>query len=89
MIMEDDNMKIKDGIMGLVIGDALGVPVEFKSRRYLEKNPVTGMGSGGVHGMPRGTWSDDTSMTLATMQSIVSTNGIDLEDIMNEFVQYE
>lgn len=47
------------------------------------------MGSGGVHGMPRGTWSDDTSMTLATMQSIVSTNGIDLDDIMNEFVQYE
>ncbi|MDO5810347.1 MAG: ADP-ribosylglycohydrolase family protein [Methanobrevibacter sp.] len=39
--------------------------------------------------MPRGTWSDDTSMTLATMQSTVSTNGIDLEDIMNEFVQYE
>ena len=37
MIMEDDNMKVKDGIMGLVIGDALGVPVEFKSRRYLEK----------------------------------------------------
>lgn len=30
-------MKVKDGIIGLVVGDALGVPVEFKSRKYLEQ----------------------------------------------------
>ena len=24
-------MKVKDGIIGLVVGDALGVPVEFQS----------------------------------------------------------
>ena len=34
MIMEDDNMKVKDGIMTGHRGRALGVPVEFKSRRY-------------------------------------------------------
>ena len=36
-------MKVKDGITGLIIGDALGVPVEFNSRESLEKNPVTTM----------------------------------------------
>ena len=81
-------MKIKDGICGFVVGDALGVPVEFKTREYLEKNPVTGMMGHGTYDQPKGTWSDDTSLTLATMQSIVNKNAIDLEDIMNEFLLY-
>lgn len=38
--------------------------------------------------MPPGTWSDDTSMTLATMQSIVNKKAIDYDDIMNEFDQW-
>lgn len=33
----------KDRIIGLAIGDALGVPVEFCSRAELDKNPVVGM----------------------------------------------
>ena len=81
-------MKIKDGICGLVIGDALGVPVEFTPRAVLEENPVTGMMGHGTYDMPKGTWSDDTSLTLATMQSIVNKDAIDLEDIMNEFSLY-
>ena len=81
-------MKIKDGICGLVVGDALGVPVEFRSREYLEENPVTEIMGHGTYNQPKGTWSDDTSLTLATMQSIVNKNGIDLEDIMNEFLLY-
>ena len=80
-----DKMKVRDGIVGLTVGDALGVPVEFKPREYLEEHPVTGMMGHGTYDMPKGTWSDDTSMTLATMQSIVNMGGIDYEDIMNEF----
>ena len=81
-------MKIKSGICGLVVGDALGVPVEFRTREYLEENPVTGMMGHGTYNQPKGTWSDDTSLTLATMQSIVNRNEIDLEDIMHEFLLY-
>ena len=81
-------MKIKSGICGLVVGDALGVPVEFRTREYLEENPVTGMIGHGTYNQPKGTWSDDTSLTLATMQSIVNRNEIDLEDIMHEFLLY-
>lgn len=33
----------KDGIFGLIVGDALGVPVEFSSREEREVDPVTGM----------------------------------------------
>lgn len=81
-------MKVKDGILGLVVADALGVPVEFKSRRELEKNPVTGMRGYGTHGMPEGTWSDDSSLVLATMRSMVNMGRIDYGDILSEFRLY-
>ncbi len=78
-------MKVKDGICGFVVGDALGVPVEFYSRWELEEDPVIDMREYGTFNQPRGTWSDDSSMTIATMVSIVNKNAIDYEDIMDEF----
>lgn len=81
-------MKVKDGIIGFIVGDALGVPVEFKSRIELESDPVTGMREYGTYHKPKGTWSDDTAMTLATMYSIVKKQKIDYEDIMAEFSEW-
>ena len=78
-------MKVKDGICGFVVGDALGVPVEFYSREELKEDPVVDMREYGTYNMPKGTWSDDSSMILATMASIVNKKGIDLDDIMKEF----
>lgn len=40
---------IKGGLWGLIVGDALGVPVEFQDREELEKNPVIDMRSDGIH----------------------------------------
>ena len=81
-------MKVKDGICGFVVGDALGVPVEFYSRRELEDDPVVDMKEYGTYNQPKGTWSDDSSMTIATMYSIVNKNGIDYADIMDEFCRW-
>ena len=81
-------MKVKDGVIGLVVGDALGVPVEFSGKYEREMDPVTDMREYGSHLQPKGTWSDDSSMTIATMASIVNKNGIDYEDIMNEFINW-
>lgn len=55
-------------VLGLVVGDALGVPVEFKSCAELKANPVTDMIGYGTHNQPAGTWSDDSSMAIATME---------------------
>ena len=60
--------KYAASIMGLVIGDALGVPVEFVSRDELKDNPITDMIGYGTHNQPAGTWSDDSSMAVATME---------------------
>lgn len=81
-------MKVKDGIIGFVVGDALGVPVEFRSRESLKDDPVVDMREYGTYGMPRGTWSDDSSMILATMASIINKKSIDLDDIMKEFCEW-
>lgn len=81
-------MKVKDGICGFVVGDALGVPVEFCSREELKNDPVVDMREYGTYNQPKGTWSDDSSMTIATMYSIVNKKGIDYADIMDEFCNW-
>ena len=81
-------MKSCDGIIGFAIGDALGVPVEFKSRQELKANPVTDMMGYGTHKVPLGTWSDDTSMTLATIDSIIKTGEIDTNDMADKFLKW-
>ena len=78
-----------DGIMGIIIGDALGCPVQFMERDELkERGLVTEMEGHGTYDMPVGTWTDDGSMTIATLDSINALGKIDLEDIMTSFVDW-
>ena len=77
--------RVYDGIIGLVVGDALGVPVEFRERDAFH---VEGMTGGGTYGLPPGTWSDDGSLALATLESLGRRRGIDLRDIMDNFVRW-
>lgn len=82
----------RDGMMGLVIGDALGCPVQFMDRDEIKNRPaglVTGMESGGVYDVEEGTWTDDSSMAIATMVSILNKGGIDPADIMTQFVNWD
>ena len=65
---------IKNGLIGFAVGDAMGVPIEFKNREELLDNPVTSMIDGGTYGLPAGTFSDDTSKSFcpATPLSVKS-----------------
>ncbi len=77
--------KLIDGIYGLIVADALGVPVEFKSRKLLDENPITDMIGYGTYNQPKGTWSDDSSMTLCTYDNIVKNKSLDslMQDFLN------
>ena len=77
-----------DGTLGFAVGDALGVPVEFLSRDMIKRNPVEDMLEYGSHKVPKGTWSDDTSMMVATMDSISDVQGIDYDDMMQKFCDW-
>lgn len=75
--------RIAGGMLGLLAGDAVGVPAEFKNRSHFVAHPVRDMTGFGTHNQPPGTWSDDSSMALATLASLV--DGYDPEDIMVKF----
>ncbi len=78
-----------NGVMGVIVGDALGCPVQFMSREEIaSRGLVTGMEGHGSYDMPAGTWTDDGSMTLALLDSIRELDVIDLEDIMTRFVDW-
>lgn len=77
------------GLMGFVVGDAFGVPAEFKPRNELLKNPITKMTGNGTYNLPAGTWSDDTSMLIATIDSINSKETIDIYDIAIKFAAWK
>lgn len=79
---------VRAALLGLAVGDALGVPVEFSSRNKLKKNPVTAMREFGVWQQPIGTWSDDTSLTIAAMESISRLKKFDDVDVMKNFVRW-
>ena len=78
--------KLRDAVYGLAIGDALGVPYEFKVRGSFECTEMTGYKA---HGQPEGTWSDDTSMTIATAKSL-KDNGckVVLSDMFANFLDW-
>ena len=78
--------KVIGGLLGLCVGDALGVPVEFQSREKLRRNPVKDMMGYGTHNQPPGTWSDDSSLTFCLAESLC--NGFDLRDIADKFVKW-
>jgi len=78
--------KLKAGIIGHIVGDALGVPVEFKSRSQLQEKPVQKMRSYGTYNQPAGTWSDDSSLTLCLLESL--SDGYDLDDQAEKFVDW-
>ena len=74
---------VKGAIFGHAVGDALGVPVEFCSRDELDIKPVMKMEGYGTYPVPAGYWSDDTSMVLASLDSLIKH--LDLDEIMQNF----
>lgn len=67
-----------DSIYGFIIGDCLGVPYEFTKSNNIKSLKMIGHGS---HDQLAGTWSDDTSFLLATLDS----NLDDLETLKRNF----
>ena len=83
-----DKKIVKGMLFGLATGDALGVPVEFESRMTLKNDHVENMRAFGSWSQPAGTWSDDTSLTIAAMESISRLGKIDYQDIMENFLHW-
>ena len=79
-------MHTKGLLFGIAIGDALGVPVEFMSRKHLQANPVVEMREYGTHHQPAGTWSDDSAMSFLLVEQLIE--GYDIEGLGKKFCQW-
>jgi ADP-ribosyl-[dinitrogen reductase] hydrolase len=77
---------VHSALFGVAVGDALGVPVEFKSRYFLKDNPVTEMMGYMCWNQPPGTWSDDSSLTFCSAESL--TKDLDIEQMAIIFVKW-
>ncbi|MCB1157893.1 MAG: ADP-ribosylglycohydrolase family protein [Leptospiraceae bacterium] len=83
--MKDINSNIvRAGLLGLAVGDALGVPLEFKHRDYFIEHEVKDMLGYGTHHQPPGTWSDDSSLSFCLAESLCG--GYHLKEIANKFI---
>ncbi len=68
--------RLAGGIWGHLVGDAVGVPYEFREASEIGE---VRFGATGSHGQPPGTWSDDGALMLALLDSLL-TAGFDVED---------
>lgn len=81
--------KVKGMLYGALIGDILGVPYEFSNKTYINNNFVRDYTYGGIHNQPKYSWSDDTSMSLALMSSLIKNDLIYIKkDVINEYIEW-
>jgi ADP-ribosyl-[dinitrogen reductase] hydrolase len=68
--------RLAGAVWGHVVGDAVGVPYEFKPASAIGE---VRFGATGSHHQPPGTWSDDGALMLALLDSLLSV-GFETED---------
>ena len=85
--------KIKGGIYGLLIGDALGVPYEFHMKEnippseQIEMTPPEGFVR--AHsGTAPGTWSDDGAQALCLLDSLLYKGCFDMTDFSDRLLAW-
>ena len=88
---KDMKSNVYGGIYGALIGDALGLPHQFLDRSRFDEKPVTGMDGYGAFGVPAGFWSDDGSLTLATLDGLSKKlSQMDSEgESIDDFIDYD
>jgi ADP-ribosylglycohydrolase len=85
--------RIEGGLLGLLVGDALGVPYEFHEpadlppEAQIEFAPPPGFRRAHV-GTPPGTWSDDGAQALALLASLLDCGRFEAEDFGQRLVAW-
>src|SRR5262245_65410840 len=85
--------RLEGGLVGLLIGDALGVPYEFHGPERLppveQIEMVPPPGFARAHrGTPPGTWSDDGAQALCLLASLLECGRLDPEDLGRRLLRW-
>ncbi|GAA4497766.1 ADP-ribosylglycohydrolase family protein [Pseudaeromonas paramecii] len=84
--MTQDVDRAKGCLVGLAIGDAIGTTLEFRPRGSF--SPLQDMHGGGHFCLPKGHWTDDTSMALCLGESLLACDGFDAADQMRRYCDW-
>lgn len=85
--------RIAGGLIGLLVGDALGVPYEFHRPEALpaadaiEYSPPAGFDRS-HQGVPPGTWSDDGAQALCLLASLLYRDRFDADDFARRLINW-
>lgn len=83
--------RVRGGVLGLLVGDALGVPYEFHPAEdippLVEMEPPSGFPRAHA-GTPPGTWSDDGALALCLLASLLYCGELDVGDLGRRFVNW-
>jgi ADP-ribosylglycohydrolase len=74
-------------LIGLAVGDAVAAATQF--RRPGSFSPIGDMVGGGPFDLPRGAWSDDTSMALCLAESLLERAGFDARDQVQRYSRWQ
>ncbi len=77
---------IKDGLFGLAIGEAFGVQLDMEEPEFI--SPVTSMQDNRAYECSIGTYSDDTCMLLASMDSFIRNKSLNYNDIADSLCDW-
>ena len=84
--------KLKGIFFGLIVGDVYGAPYEFESKEYMQhyedEYKHGEYSSGGHFNLPKGYYTDDTSMMLCLAQSIIDKQCIDMHDQAEKYINW-
>jgi ADP-ribosyl-[dinitrogen reductase] hydrolase len=70
-------------LLGLAVGDALGAPLEGLPP---PEKTVTNMVGGGIHGIARGEYTDDTLQAVGLAQSLLFCRGFSPDDFVDRLI---
>jgi ADP-ribosylglycohydrolase len=85
---------IRGAIYGLLVGDALGVPYEFRwpdsipPMDAIEMQPPAGFARSHSQ-VPVGTWSDDGAQALCLLASLLECGRMDVDDLGRRLVRWQ
>jgi ADP-ribosyl-[dinitrogen reductase] hydrolase len=89
----DARERIRGGVLGLLVGDAIGVPYEFKPASALPRLEEIGhglpAGFGRAHpNAPADAWSDDGAQALCLLASLLHRQKLDPDDLARRIVSW-
>ena len=82
--------KARGMLVGLAVGDALGAPVQFGANSLTIRDSIEKYRSfHDNHVLPKGVWTDDTSMALCIADSLLECRGYNSYNLMDKFCDWD